>query len=483
MKTHPYLFAMLAFLAMFAGAELQAQPSEFQQFVANTLLERNVAGVSAVRIENGQIAEQFALTHPDLADQPITAQSVFQVGSISKPVAAWTVMTLVRDGKIDLDAPISHYVTRWQLPDSEFDHDQITVRRLLSHSAGLSLHGYPGFPEGETRPTVEASLSGHTGGAGDVFVALKPGEKFMYSGGGYTLVQLMVEEVTGMAFSDYAQQQVLAPLGMTSTSYAPDESLKSQRATPYSRLEPVAYFQFTAEAAASLHSTSADLARFALANMYPNPVLDKALIDEMHAGEIDVDANKVGMGFFIEPEAGLVGHNGANQGWRAVMVFAPETGSGLIVLTNGNKADLFNYQVRCYWEARFSKGALTQRCNARISNIQRRTTLLYLGAWLLTFASLGLILWRFVSLRRGKIQLGLPATKLRWSFVVLLLAGLIVGKVLLDTAYGVYLIAGFTTALTAMDYVPQGFEELWSGGQNLLLCLIGFLFARRVQTA
>jgi CubicO group peptidase (beta-lactamase class C family) len=102
-----------------------SQTSDFEEFVAQMMLQRNVAGVSIARIESGEIVEQFALSHPDLDSSSLTKDSVFQVGSISKPVAAWTVMTLVRDGKVELGAPISRYVSSWSLPPSNFDADQL----------------------------------------------------------------------------------------------------------------------------------------------------------------------------------------------------------------------------------------------------------------------------------------------------------------------------------------------------------------------
>lgn len=112
MKTNSKFIATLAFLVIFISSSTQAQDTKFQQFVAQTLLERNVAGVSIARMENGDVVEQFALTNPNVDSEQITPDGIFQVGSISKPVAAWAVMTLVRDGKVELDAPITRYVKK-----------------------------------------------------------------------------------------------------------------------------------------------------------------------------------------------------------------------------------------------------------------------------------------------------------------------------------------------------------------------------------
>lgn len=464
---------------VFSSAFAYAQQDTFEQYVKQALIDRNVAGVSVARIENGEIVQQIAMSHPDINKPLVSPQTIFQVGSISKPVAAWVVMTLVRDNKVDLDAPVSQYITRWELPDSEFDASGVTVGRLLSHTAGLSLHGYPGFLESDPLPTLEASLSGDTGGSGSVYIAIEPGKQFRYSGGGYTLLQLMVEEVTGMTFSEYAKESVLDPLGMLGSSYTPDADLKSQRATPYSALRPIDQYHFTAEAAASLHSTSGDLAKFALANMLPNSVLEQELVTKLHSGVMDIGPNQIGLGFFIEPSAGLIGHKGANQGWRASLSFSPDESSALIILSNGNNADLLNYQIRCFWEEEYGKGTLTERCNRRITSINEKKSLFVGIAWAFSLMGLGLIVWRFISVKNNRMHAGLPTSKVRWALFVLLMIILIVGKFLLNTSSGASLLSGFPTRLTAMDFVPEGGAELWFGIQVFLVCAIVFTLARK----
>ena len=131
------------------------------------------------------------------AGRPVDGDTVFQAASISKTLTAWGVMRLVEQGALELDAPVGRYLTRWQLPPSPYNHDGVTIRRLLSHTAGLSLHGYPGIAPEQPLPTLEESLSGGHPGAEDVRVVSEPGTTYAYSGGGYTLLQLVVEEVTG----------------------------------------------------------------------------------------------------------------------------------------------------------------------------------------------------------------------------------------------------------------------------------------------
>jgi CubicO group peptidase (beta-lactamase class C family) len=460
---------------------VHAQTSDFEKFVAQAMLDRTVAGVSIARIESGEIVEKFALSHPNVDKLALSENSVFQVGSISKPVAAWAVMTLVRDGKVELDAPISRYLSRWNLPSSNFDPKQVTVERLLSHTAGLSLHGYPGFAENMALPNIEASLSGDTNGAGSVEQILSPGVQFKYSGGGYTLLQLMVEEVSGMPFPQYAQQAIFEPLAMGSSSYEPSQALKALRATPYVRTTPIDYYQFRAQAAASLHSTASDLAQFALANMQQEMVLDAPLIEKMHSPVMDIGSQKVGLGFFIDPKASLIGHSGANQGWRADLVFNPRLNNGLVVLTNSDNAGFFIQQVRCYWEEQFAEAALLEMCQKQIQSHKSQLQMLHWVIWGLIAVSIALVTFRVISLTKGKTQIGLPNSKVRWTLIVLLALIIIAATLLLNTSFGVYIIAGITTSLSAMDYVPEGVPNVWFAIQVLLIFLLLFIFARKVQ--
>ena len=155
---------------------------------------------------------------------PVTPDTVFEVGSISKPVTAWGVMRLVQQGKLDLDAPVDRYLTRWHLPPAPFDADGVTIRRLLSHSAGLNSQDYSPITT-RPLPTLEQSLSGESGGVNarrgsdDVRITMTPGEQRSYSNGGYTLLQLAIEEVTGETFARYMQREVLDPLGMKHSSF------------------------------------------------------------------------------------------------------------------------------------------------------------------------------------------------------------------------------------------------------------------------
>ena len=149
-------------------------------------------------IENGKLHDEY------FVGDSVDSETLFQVASLSKWISAWGVMTLVEAGKLDLDAPVATYLRRWALPESEFDNSKVTVRRLLSHMAGLTDGlGYAGFAPGAKVQSPEESLTraadAAPGADGRVRVGFAPGTKWRYSGGGYTLLQLVIEETSGEA--------------------------------------------------------------------------------------------------------------------------------------------------------------------------------------------------------------------------------------------------------------------------------------------
>ena len=157
-------------------------------------------------------------------DKLVDRNTVFQVASLSKYVSAIGVMKLAQDGKLDLDVPIYEYLTRWHLPKSDFDNSKVTVRRLLSHTAGLTDGlGYAGFENTEDVQTLEASLTkakdADPGSDGRTVVGIEPGMEWRYSGGGFTLLQLIIEEVSGQSFDAYMKTEIFEPLQMNSSFY------------------------------------------------------------------------------------------------------------------------------------------------------------------------------------------------------------------------------------------------------------------------
>ena len=257
--------------------------------------------VAFVLIENGKVFDE----HFTSVGQPVDRNTLFQVASMSKWITAWGVMTLVEAGKLDLDAAVSTYLTRWSLPKSEFDNSGVTVRRLLSHTAGLTDGlGYGGFAPGQPVQPIVASLTraadASPGADGAVRVGIEPGSAFEYSGGGYTLLQLIVEEASGQSFNDYLRSAVLLPLGMTRSTYSVDDAPIANVAEFYDvDGTPAIHYRFTSLAATSLYTSAADLTRFIQAhaigaNGEPagRGVLKPKTLEEMrrpHASQLGAD--------------------------------------------------------------------------------------------------------------------------------------------------------------------------------------------------
>ena len=223
----------------------------------------NRGNAAFVLIEEGRVVG----AHYQSVGAPVAGDSLFQVASLSKWVTAWGVMTLVEQGRLDLDAPVSDYLTRWRLPDSPHN-DRVTIRRILSHTAGFTDGlGYGGFEPGAPIQSLEESLTravdASPGADGVLRVGLEPGKEWRYSGGGYALLQLLIEEVTGEPFNDYMRRAVLEPLGMTQSTYVLDEPSAAKVATIYdSDGAEAIHYTFTAVAAASLYTSADDLTRF-----------------------------------------------------------------------------------------------------------------------------------------------------------------------------------------------------------------------------
>lgn len=360
------LVAWLAalFLVFSTVACAQDEPGSFvaslDRRVSAYLEEFATPGAAVALIEDGEITVTRGYGRADAdGEVPVTPETGFNVGSISKTVTAWGVTRLAERGAIELDAPVSRYLSRWTLPPSEFDPDGVTPRRLLSHTAGLSLSGYPGWGPDDSLPGLAASLSGATNGSGDVRLVHEPGTDWRYSGGGYTVLQLLVEEVTGRSFADYMREEVLRPLGMTYSDFEIGPDVLAGSSIAFDELaSPTPSPRFTATAAAGLHTTVEELARFAAAALV-GPAGERSGRDVVSPETVTLITSpapategEYGLGYAISRPAGdlvLVGHNGGNRGWHASVWVAPETGAGFVALTNGSNGSAVLQQLWCDW--------------------------------------------------------------------------------------------------------------------------------------
>lgn len=305
--------------------------------------------LALVVIDDGRIAGSYFMS----IGQPVDGDTLFQMASVSKWVTAWGVMTLVEAGKIDLDAPVSRYVRRWQLPPAGNNNDQVTVRRLLSHTAGLDDDlGYCGFAAGDALQSLEDSLTAAADAcplrSGAVAANGKAGE-WRYSGGGYSLLQLLVEDVSGQPFADYMEEAVFEPLGMNRSTFRAGAPGAENLAEFFdSDGAPAEHFRYTAAAAASLYSSTSDLAAFvnahrAAANgdVAGRGVLSEASLEVMRSPQASIDGRPhwgLGPRLYAPGRKGglVIGHDGGNApAVNTTVRLDTRTGDAIIALSTG----------------------------------------------------------------------------------------------------------------------------------------------------
>jgi CubicO group peptidase (beta-lactamase class C family) len=315
--------------------------------VLRTLAERmayhKVPAVSIAVINGGKVEWARAWGLADVAAQrAATPATLFQAASISKPVAATAALALVERGALDLDADINRYLKSWKLPPSEtLAGDSVTARRLMTHSAGLTVHGFPGYARSATVPSTVGVLDGQ-GNTDPVRVDLKPGTEWRYSGGGYTILQLLLADLTGKPFAELLRELVLGPAGMTSSTYEQPlpEARWGEAATGYrDDGAPVeeSWHVYPEQAAAGLWTTPTDLAKWGLAILAAADGAEGGpLSPAMARRMLEPGLNNQGLGPAIGPEGRFFGHGGSNEGFRCQLVVFRD-GRGAAIMTNSDR--------------------------------------------------------------------------------------------------------------------------------------------------
>jgi CubicO group peptidase (beta-lactamase class C family) len=240
-----------------------------------TLKERmafyEVNAVSVAVIKDYKIEWVKAYGFADISEKRIaTNQTLFQAGSISKTINSLGILKLVQEGKLGLDDDINNYLKTWKFPYDEVSKGKkITIKNLLNHNAGLSIHGFGGYGKGESLPTIIQTLDGlKPSNSGAVRSVFEPSLKYQYSGGGTTISQLILENTTGEKYADYMVRNILNPLGMNNSSYnqPPSKDKENLLATGYNYDKEVKgkYNIYPEVAAAGLWTNPTDLAKYVI---------------------------------------------------------------------------------------------------------------------------------------------------------------------------------------------------------------------------
>lgn len=290
---------------------------------------------------------------------PVNTETLFQAASVSKPVAAAVVLLLVERGLLDLDMDVNHYLRSWHVPPVDGWQPRLTLRQLLSHSAGTSVPGFPGYTPGLPLPTTAQILKGEApANNAPVIVEGLPGAQYNYSGGGITIAELVCVEVSAQSFNSLARELLFAPLGMDNSHYEqplsearwPDAAVgydgAGQALTGRANIYPEL-------AAAGLWTTPSDLAAFGIEIMQAlrgkGKVLAQATAEAMLTPQMDADYGlRIGLEVYVSERGGqrAIYHNGFNKrGHKADWLMYPDLGKGAVFMTGGDNGFILSNEM------------------------------------------------------------------------------------------------------------------------------------------
>ena len=295
----------------------------------------NVPEVSIAFFDKGRVAWAHGYGLADrAANKPVTPDTLFQAASISKSVTAFAALRLVQEGKLNLDENVNLKLISWKIPENEFTkNEKVTLRRLLSHTAGMTVPSVGGYRADEQMPTTVQVLNGEKTSNEPVRVDRVPGKEFRYSGGGYVVVQQLVMDVTGESFPVLMHDLVFGALGMTHSMLdsPPPKYLWPKAAQPYDAPRN-GWFFYSAMAPAGLWTTPSDLCLFAIeiekAYAGQSKVLSYTLTHEMLTDQSE-EIYGLGVALGQRGHAVRFWHSGANGGYQSLFEGYPQTGQGL----------------------------------------------------------------------------------------------------------------------------------------------------------
>jgi CubicO group peptidase (beta-lactamase class C family) len=314
----------------------------------------HVPAVSVAVVQNGKLAWAQAWGTLETGGTRATdVNTMFQAASISKSVAALAALHMAQNGNFGLDDDVNTVLKTWKVPAFDFP-GKITLRELLSHSAGLTVHGFGGYAEGEPVPTVPQILDGvKPANSAPVRVDVAPGTIWRYSGGGYTVMQQMLIDKSGMTFPDLMQRMVLKRIGMQRSAYSqPLASEYQENAARGHRGDGSTikgrWHTYPEMAAAGLWTTPSDLSLYLVevwkaSRGESSRVIERAMAQEM----LRVQKGDYGLGLAVEGEGvgRWFGHGGSNEGFKCDMRLYTESGDGIVVMTNGDNGSALAKEI------------------------------------------------------------------------------------------------------------------------------------------
>jgi CubicO group peptidase (beta-lactamase class C family) len=335
---------------------IHGQPSPMK--LTERMTYYGVPGVSIAVINNGKIesAKGYGVLEAR-GTNAVTAVTLFQAASISKPLAAMAAQSLVQAGKLGLDENVNLQLKSWQVPDNEFTkNEKVTLRRLLNHSAGLTVEDVGSYAVDEALPTLVQALDGvKPAHSPPIRVDVVPGTRWRYSGGGYSVVQQLLIDVTAKPFAELMQELVVRKIGMTHSTF--DQPLphdwEARAATGHDVYgQPLRgrWHIFPQAAAAGLWTTPTDLAQFVieLQESYKGKS-NRVLSVDMTKQMLTTQLGGYGLGLWLGGKEKVTNfsHAGQNEGFTCILIAYLDKGQGAVIMTNGDRGSgLFNEILR-----------------------------------------------------------------------------------------------------------------------------------------
>ncbi len=340
--------------------------------LADRMRHYGIPGVSIAVINEGKVEWERGYGVADAGSkQPVTPDTLFQACSLSKPIAGMAALELVEENKLNLDQDVNQKLTSWKVPDNEFTlQEKVTLRRLLTHTSGLTVSGLRGYTVNEPLPTLLQILDGvKPANSIPIRVDTVPGTKWRYSGGGFLVLQQLLIDITGKPFAELMHDRVLRKLGMRHSTYDQSlpEALRKRAARGHLENGEVVeggWHIYPEMAAGGLWSTPSDLALVAIELQRSkagksNKVLSAKMANEMLSDQMKDfpvatvsqryrrEIRNQGLGFRLEGagRAARFSHHGGNVGYTCFIVAYSETGQGAVVMTNSDNGPEFIQEV------------------------------------------------------------------------------------------------------------------------------------------
>jgi CubicO group peptidase (beta-lactamase class C family) len=321
--------------------------------LAERMKKYGINGVSIAVVNNYKIEWARGYGFADISEKrPVTEATLFQAASISKSLNSLGVLKLVQEKRLDLEADINKYLVSWKFPyDDKSNNKKITLANLLSHTGGLTIHGFPGYSRGDTLPTLPQILDGQKPANTEaVRSSSEPGKNVNYSGGGITITQLIVMDVTHQHYDVFMKKNVLDPLGMTASSFAqpPEKGKENLLATGYKadgREVPGKYHIYPEQAAAGLWTDPTDLCKYIIeTQMSYKGESSMVLTPEMTRIRLAPVLEDAALGTFVNSRVTgsykYFNHNGGNEGFSCTSIGCRDNGEGVVIMTNSDNPSI-----------------------------------------------------------------------------------------------------------------------------------------------